>query len=73
MTKAAPTQTWDPFHNDEDNELNIVYNKLMVKQLLLGHDAKEDEYNVVEVSFFIFRFSKHFTNILFVLGDHPDD
>uniref|UniRef100_A0A6B2ECV4 Putative nucleoplasmin n=1 Tax=Phlebotomus kandelakii TaxID=1109342 RepID=A0A6B2ECV4_9DIPT len=49
LTSADPSQTWDPFHSDDDQDMS-VWNKLLVKQLLLGHDAKEEEYNVVEVA-----------------------
>ncbi|XP_059612208.1 nucleoplasmin-like protein [Phlebotomus argentipes] len=49
LTSTDPSQTWDPFHNDDDEELG-VWNKLLVKQMLLGHEAKEGEYNVVEAA-----------------------
>lgn len=48
LTSNAPSQTWDPFHNDDDEDIGVS-NKLLVKMLLLGHEAPEGEYNVVEV------------------------
>lgn len=41
-------QVWDPDHGNQDIEYPRV-NKLIVKQILLGVEAAENEYNVVEV------------------------
>lgn len=41
--------TWNP-QEKEDEEFPDRANKLIVKQILLGVEAKQDEYNVVEVS-----------------------
>uniref|UniRef100_A0A1L8DWI9 Putative nucleoplasmin n=2 Tax=Nyssomyia neivai TaxID=330878 RepID=A0A1L8DWI9_9DIPT len=49
LNSATPTQTWDPFNNGDDQDM-AVSNKLLVKLLLLGHEAAADEYNVVEVT-----------------------
>lgn len=41
--------TWNPQEKEEE-DLPERANKLIVKQILLGVEAKADEYNVVEVS-----------------------
>jgi len=41
------TVKWDPHENDDEHPERP--NKLIVKQILLGVEAKEGEYNVVEV------------------------
>lgn len=47
LDKAGASVTWNGNENMED--VQGPYYKLMVKQILLGHTAKESEYNVVEV------------------------
>jgi Nucleoplasmin/nucleophosmin domain len=41
--------TWNPAEKEEE-EYPERANKLILKQILLGVEAKADEYNVVEVS-----------------------
>lgn len=41
--------TWNPSEKEEE-EYPERANKLIIKQILLGVEAKADEYNVVEVS-----------------------
>lgn len=48
LTKENPTATWDP----ENKEDFVRTNKLIIKQFLLGSQAKADEFNVVEVIIF---------------------
>lgn len=48
MKGANSEVSWDPEMNDKEEFPRA--NKLIVKQLLLGVDANQDEYNVVEVS-----------------------
>ncbi|GAB0097751.1 Nucleoplasmin-like protein [Sergentomyia squamirostris] len=48
LKSADPSQVWDPF-STEDGEETGIWNKLLVKQIVLGHEAAEDEFNVVEV------------------------
>lgn len=43
---------WDVLSNDDDYPRG---QKLIIKQILLGHDAKDDEFNVVEVSDIVFK------------------
>lgn len=43
------TVTWNPQEKEEEDYPERA-NKLIVKQMLLGVEAKSDEYNVVEVS-----------------------
>jgi len=45
LSKAGASVTWDPENKDE---LSSNF-KLIIKQILLGHEAKENEFNVVEV------------------------
>ncbi|GAB0097752.1 Nucleoplasmin-like protein [Sergentomyia squamirostris] len=45
-----PSQTWDPYHKSEENSEMLMPHKLIVKQVLLDHTAKENEYNVIEVT-----------------------
>ena len=47
LSEAGASVTWDPESKDE---YPGSY-KLVIKQILLGHQAKEKEYNVVQVSF----------------------
>lgn len=45
LSQAGASVTWDPENKDEyPNNF-----KLIIKQILLGHEAKENEFNVVEV------------------------
>lgn len=44
LTKSKPKVVWDPENKDEYPRSN----KLVVKQILLGLDAAENEYNVVQ-------------------------
>uniref|UniRef100_A0A6B2EF99 Putative nucleoplasmin n=1 Tax=Phlebotomus kandelakii TaxID=1109342 RepID=A0A6B2EF99_9DIPT len=46
----APAQTWDPYHKNDENSELLMPHKLIIKQVLLGYEAKEGEYNVVEVT-----------------------
>lgn len=48
MKGEKAEQLWDPDSKTEDLEYPRV-NKLIVKQILLGVEAAENEYNVVEV------------------------
>lgn len=41
---------WNPSSEKEEEEYPERANKLIIKQILLGVEAKADEYNVVEVS-----------------------
>lgn len=47
MSEAGASVSWDPVGNTEDYQ-SANY-KLQIKQILLGHTAKADEYNVVQV------------------------
>lgn len=49
LENAGASVTWDPVGN-ADTELQTANFKLHIKQILLGHTAKEGEYNVVQVS-----------------------
>lgn len=45
LSQSGASVTWDPENKDEyPNNF-----KLIIKQILLGHEAKENEFNVVEV------------------------
>ncbi|XP_059612206.1 nucleoplasmin-like protein [Phlebotomus argentipes] len=44
------SQTWDPYHKNAENSEMLMPHKLIIKQVLLGYEAKEGEYNVVEVT-----------------------
>lgn len=44
------TVTWNPHDKAEEEDLPERANKLIVKQIFLGVEAKEGEYNVIEVS-----------------------
>lgn len=45
LSQPGASVTWDPENKDEyPNNF-----KLIIKQILLGHEAKENEFNVVEV------------------------
>ncbi|XP_055680179.1 nucleoplasmin-like protein [Lutzomyia longipalpis] len=46
----APSQTWDPYPKNEENTEILMPHKLIIKQILLGYEAKEGEYNVIEVT-----------------------
>lgn len=46
LSEAGASVTWDPEIKD-DYPCNF---KLIIKQILLGHQAKENEYNVVQVN-----------------------
>jgi hypothetical protein len=48
LTAEKKTIVWNPAKDDEE-EYPERANKLIVKQILLGVEAKADEYNVVEV------------------------
>jgi len=48
LTGDKKTVTWDVLSNDEEYAYPQAQ-KLIIKQILLGADAKEDEFNVVEV------------------------
>jgi len=48
LTGVKNTIVWNP-QEKEDEEFADRGNKLIVKQILLGVEAKENEYNVVEV------------------------
>ncbi|XP_055697696.1 nucleoplasmin-like protein [Phlebotomus papatasi] len=50
LKNDAPSQTWDPYHKNEENSEMLMPHKLIIKQVLLGYEAKEGEYNVVEVT-----------------------
>lgn len=50
LTGKDPQVEWDVLSNDDDYPRG---QKLIIKQILLGHEAKDDEFNVVEVSCFI--------------------
>lgn len=47
LTGKDSTVEWDVLSNDEDYPRG---QKLIIKQILLGAEAKEGEFNVVEVS-----------------------
>lgn len=47
MDKKGASVTWDSKNENED-VMNA--DRLHLRQILLGHTAKENEYNVVEVS-----------------------
>lgn len=51
MSAENRSVEWNPDSNKEDTEYPRA-NKLILKQILLGHQAKPDEYNVVEVRYF---------------------
>lgn len=44
LDKAGATSTWQPLEWEPAQ-------RLAIRQLMLGHTAKEDEFNVVEVSY----------------------
>lgn len=46
LDKNGASVTWDAKSNDE---YTINADRLIIRQVLLGHTAKENEYNVVEV------------------------
>lgn len=46
MTGANATHTWDASKDEEDTSTRSQ--RLVIKNLLLGHEAKADEYSVVE-------------------------
>ncbi|XP_037944107.1 nucleoplasmin-like protein [Teleopsis dalmanni] len=50
LTGQDSTVSWDVLSNDEDFPRG---QKLIIKQILLGAEAKEGEFNVVEVCFYI--------------------
>lgn len=43
------TEVWDPDKEDSQSPEYPRANKLILKQVLLGVEAKSDEYNVLEV------------------------
>lgn len=45
---ANATATWNPF--EKSGEYPGVNYKLFLRQILLGHEAKPDEYNVIEAT-----------------------
>lgn len=47
LDKNGATVTWNM--SDATDEALGPFYKLLIKQILLGHKAKENEYNVVEV------------------------
>lgn len=53
LDKAGATVTWHINDNGEDQDQDQEHQgyKLYIKQILLGHTAKEGEYNVVEVCY----------------------
>lgn len=50
--------TWD----SKTEEENLNNDRLHLRQILLGHSAKEGEYNVVEVSTHAIKRASHFFN-----------
>lgn len=54
--------TWNPAEKEEE-EYPERANKLILKQILLGVEAKADEYNVVEVSNLFTLTSKYVSEI----------
>lgn len=50
LTGANASVTWNPQPTKEEEDYPERANKLIVKQILLGVEAKADEYNVIEVS-----------------------
>lgn len=48
LAKRGASITWDPKSDDTDEGLSA--DRLHIRQLLLGHEAKENEFSVVEVS-----------------------
>lgn len=46
LTEANKTETWDPEVKDDEYPRS---NKLVIRQALLGQEAKEGEFNVVQV------------------------
>lgn len=48
LTKNGATITWDPKTDESEDGINL--DRLHIRQILLGHTAKENQYNVVEVS-----------------------
>lgn len=55
LSEAGASTTWDPVASTEDYQ--TANYKLQIKQILLGHTAKADEYNVVQVKKYeIFHF-----------------
>lgn len=48
LAKRGASVTWDPKSDDTDEGLSA--DRLHIRQLLLGHEAKENEFSVVEVS-----------------------
>ena len=61
---ADNTVTWDP---DNKSEGYPRTHKLIIKQCLLGSDAKADEYNVVEVNCKISEYWDIFKIIYFIV------
>lgn len=59
MTGEGSTVEWEVLSNDEDFPRG---QKLIIRQILLGAEAKEDEFNVVEVSVCVKR-TKNFIGI----------
>lgn len=51
LTEANKTETWDPEIKAEEYPRT---NKLVIRQALLGQEAKEGEFNVIQVLFLIF-------------------
>lgn len=47
MTKAGASVKWSP--TEDTSQPYVNSNKLIIRQILLGHEAKKNEYNVVEV------------------------
>lgn len=52
LEKAGSAVTWENVGNTK--EFPSPFYKLIVRQILLGHTAKPDEYNTVEVSIRIY-------------------
>lgn len=52
MDKKGASVTWDCSKAGTDEE-SLNSDRLHLRQILLGHTAKEGEYNVIEVSFFL--------------------
>lgn len=68
LENAGASVTWDPVGN-ADTELQTANFKLHIKQILLGHTAKEGEYNVVQVSSvaFVQKQCRHFYGFCSIL------
>lgn len=49
LGEAGASVTWEQLGNTK--AFPSPFYKLILRQILLGHTAKEDEYNVVEVSY----------------------